>query len=153
MAEMVRNREARPEYWRPPLEHLQRNAVAEEIDSCPHCSSEFVVGARFCHVCGMQRDTQPRRRMERFVTRLAARFGRYLDFGLLREKLGLTTAALVAFVAGVICLISTIFVSAAFDARTVLDWQALQIWRVQWLLAAVAAFLAGILLNRTSGAR
>lgn len=151
MAEMVRNPEARPEYWRPPLEHLQRNVVAQEIDSCQHCNSEFVVGARFCHVCGMQRDALPGRRMQ--MQRFAARFARYLDFGLLREKLGLTTPALVAFAAGVICLISTIFVSAAFDARTVLDWQALQIWRVQWLLAAVAAFVAGILLNRTPGAR
>jgi hypothetical protein len=149
MAEMVRNVEARPEYWRPPLEHLQRNVVAEEVDSCQRCSSEFVVGARFCHVCGTQRDAQPRRRMEK----IASRFGHYLDFALLREKLGLTTAALVAFAAGVVCLVSTVFVSAAFDARTVLDWQALQIWRVQWLLAAVAAFVAGILLNRMSGAR
>ena len=149
MAEMVRNAETRPEYWRPPLEHLQRNVVADEIDTCPHCSSDFVVGARFCHVCGTQRDSQPRRRMERFGSRLL----RYLDFALLREKLGLTTAALVAFAAAVICLISTIFVGAAFDARTVLDWQALQIWRVQWLLAAVAAFLAVILLNRVSSSR
>lgn len=149
MAEMVRTAEARPEYWRPPLENMQRNVVTEEVDSCQHCSSEFVVGARFCHICGLQRDAQPRRGMER----MASRFGRYLDFSLLRDKLGLTTAALVAFVAGLICLISTIFVSAAFDARTVLDWQALQIWRVEWLLAAVAAFLAGILLNRTPGTR
>jgi hypothetical protein len=35
-----------------------------------------------------------------------------------------------------------------FTAGTVLDWQAVQIWRVEWLLGAAAAFLAGILLKK-----
>ena len=29
-----------------------------------------------------------------------------------------------------------------------LDWQAIQFWRVEWLLAAVAAFAAGCLLKK-----
>jgi len=36
-----------------------------------------------------------------------------------------------------------------YTAATVLDWQAVQIWRVEWLLAAIGAFLVGILLKRT----
>jgi len=38
-----------------------------------------------------------------------------------------------------------------YTASTVLDWQAVQIWRIEWLLAAVVAFLGGILLKIASG--
>ena len=38
-----------------------------------------------------------------------------------------------------------------YTAATVLDWQAVQIWRIEWLLAAIAAFLAGILLRAAGG--
>jgi len=29
------------------------------------------------------------------------------------------------------------------------DFQAIQLWRIEWLLAAVAAFVAGILLKKS----
>jgi hypothetical protein len=38
-----------------------------------------------------------------------------------------------------------------FTATTVLDWQAVQVWRIEWLLAAAVAFLAAILLKRPTG--
>jgi hypothetical protein len=47
-------------------------------------------------------------------------------------------------------VIAAIGVGFVFSAATVLDWQAVQVWRIQWLLAAVAAFVAGILLKRTA---
>jgi len=33
----------------------------------------------------------------------------------------------------------------------VLEWEAVQAFRIQWLLAAVAAFVAGLLLKKSSG--
>jgi len=39
-------------------------------------------------------------------------------------------------------------VSVFFSVRTTLDWQAIQMWRIEWLLAAVAAFGAGCLLKK-----
>jgi hypothetical protein len=30
----------------------------------------------------------------------------------------------------------------------VLDWQAIQLWRIEWLLGAAAAFVAGCLLKK-----
>jgi hypothetical protein len=33
-------------------------------------------------------------------------------------------------------------------AKTFVDWQAIQFYRVEWLLAATAAFVAGILLKK-----
>jgi len=37
-----------------------------------------------------------------------------------------------------------------FSVRTTLDWEAVQVWRIQWLLGASASFLAGILLKKSS---
>jgi hypothetical protein len=33
-------------------------------------------------------------------------------------------------------------------AKTLVDWQAIQMYRIEWLLAATAAFVAGILLKK-----
>jgi hypothetical protein len=107
---------------------------------CPRCHTEFVVGARFCHVCGTDRELQPDT-APRGLTR-------YLDFTLIRDALGLTVGALVAFVFGIACTIAAIAVGFMYTATTVLDWQAVQVWRIEWLLAAVVAFVAGILLKR-----
>jgi hypothetical protein len=35
-----------------------------------------------------------------------------------------------------------------YKAQTMVDWQAIQTWRIEWLLGATAALLAGILLKR-----
>jgi len=59
-----------------------------------------------------------------------------------------TTPSVVAFLLGVLCVVGSLAVSVFFSARTLLDWQAIQFWRVEWLLAAVAAFAAGCLLKK-----
>ena len=66
----------------------------------------------------------------------------------LGERLGLTTPALIAFLVGVLCVLGAVAVSVFFSVRTALDWQAIQLWRIEWLLAAVAAFMAGCLLKK-----
>jgi hypothetical protein len=63
-------------------------------------------------------------------------------------RLGLTTPAVVAFLIGAFCILGALSVSLFFSVRTVLDWQAIQLWRIEWLLAAVAAFVAGLLLKK-----
>ena len=60
---------------------------------------------------------------------------------------GLSTAALIAFLFGIACMIGAAAIGFVFSARTVLDWQAVQLWRIEWLLGAVAAFVAGCLLR------
>jgi cytosine/uracil/thiamine/allantoin permease len=66
----------------------------------------------------------------------------------LGQSLGLSTAAFVAFGIGVLCLLGALGVGLVFSARTMLDWQAVQLWRIEWLLGAVAAFVAGCLLKK-----
>jgi hypothetical protein len=56
--------------------------------------------------------------------------------------------ATVAFLLGVLCLAGALAVSLFFSARTALDWQAIQLWRIEWLIAAIAAFVAGCLLKK-----
>jgi hypothetical protein len=34
-----------------------------------------------------------------------------------------------------------------YKAHSLMEWQAIQTWRIEWLLAAAAALLAGILLK------
>jgi hypothetical protein len=71
-----------------------------------------------------------------------------LEFHRIKQRIGLRTAAMAAFLVGITCALAAVLVGFIFSANTVLDWQAVQVWRIEWLLAAAAAFLAGILLKR-----
>jgi hypothetical protein len=132
------------EFWSPPTRPMSRTASPAQLSSevCPRCATEFVVGSRFCHVCGKEREAQPE------INSTGP--GRFLDISYLRGSLGLSVGALIAFVIGLVCVIIAALVSAMYTATTTLDWQAIQIWRIQWLLAAVVAFLGGLLLKRNS---
>jgi hypothetical protein len=72
---------------------------------------------------------------------------RYLHFHEIKSWVGLPTASLIAFVAGVSCLAGALMVGL-LTAKTFVDWQAIQFYRAEWLLAATAAFVAGILLKK-----
>jgi len=45
-------------------------------------------------------------------------------------------------------VIAAISVGFIYSANTLVDWQAVQTWRIEWMLAAIVAFVAGILLKR-----
>ena len=59
--------------------------------------------------------------------------------------------SIVALIVGIICTLAAVGTGLVYTATTVLDWQAVQVWRIEWLLAAVVAFLAGILLKAAGG--
>jgi hypothetical protein len=105
------------------------------------CGTEFIVSSLYCHACGASRPDLGAGARTLEIPGLAE----LLAIG---ERLGLTTPALIAFLLGVLCVVGALAVSVFFSARTVLDWQAIQLWRIEWLLAAVAAFVAGCLLKR-----
>ena len=52
------------------------------------------------------------------------------------------------FCSGCCAWLEPLAVSVCFSPRTALDWQAIQLWRIEWLLGAVAAFVAGCLLKK-----
>lgn len=135
MADMARNYESSQEFWKP-LSTEQREAAR---DVCDSCGTDYPLGARFCYVCGSDRSQAAgsNRSLSRFV-----------DITIIRSALGLPTLSLVAFIVGVICVIAACVVGFVFTASTLLDWQAVQIWRIEWLLGAIAAFAVGNLLKR-----
>ena len=67
----------------------------------------------------------------------------------IRTDLGLSTASLIAFILGIGCIAGALLVGL-LTAKNFVDWQAIQFYRAEWLLAATAAFVAGILLKKTS---
>jgi len=130
------------EFWRPPVQSPPIQEVRPATEACANCNTEFVLGSRFCHVCGTQRDVQPS------YSKISTL--RFLDIHLIAQAIGLTVASLVAFIAGIACVVAAVITGFMYTATTLLDWQAVQVWRIEWLLAAAVAFIAGILLKRTS---
>jgi hypothetical protein len=135
--------QAQHEYWRAPMpasEAVANRARSAERSATCGCGTEFIVSSLYCHACGARRpDLNAVRTLE--IPGLAEIAG-------LGERLGLTTPALIAFLVGVLCVLGALAVSVFFSVRTALDWQAIQLWRIEWLLAAIAAFGAGCLLKK-----
>ena len=146
-------------YWKPVLdyEHWEADAPASNgggsghtavaeaeptvrHDLCRHCGAEFVVDSPFCRMCGRAKDSVPRAEAKKSPWRS-------VDFYQLRRNLGLTVGAMVCFIAGLACVGAGIAVGFIYTANTLVDWQAIQAWRCEWLIAAGVAFVCGILLN------
>ena len=142
MSEAVHNVEH--EYWRPPAQPAHAMGAPAVMGGqliCGQCGTEFLMGARFCHVCGSERESLA-------GAGTARRWAQVLDFTRIREALGLSLGSLIAFIACIGCILAAIAIGLMFSAATFQDWQAVQIWRIEWLLAGAAAFLAGILLKQ-----
>ncbi|MGA7589648.1 MAG: hypothetical protein WBW02_04005 [Candidatus Sulfotelmatobacter sp.] len=184
MADLVRD--AQEEFWSPPsvLDDDSATAAppavacAELADACDGCGSEFMIGARFCHTCGLRRRelataTLPRsarveviaglwaRRLAWFTNGVSWAAGawreipfpnwlHYLHFHEIKRRVGLPTASLIAFLVGLGCVAGVIGVSLFFMASNLVEVQAIKMWRIEWLLAATASFVAGILLKKPS---
>lgn len=144
MSEVMHN-EAQ-EFWHPPV-------VPAEVPSpalaraCKRCGTEFMVGAHFCHVCGSSRPERVSELADANWER-ALGFLSVLEFHRIKEWFALPTASLIAFLIGVGCILSAIAVGLIYSVQSLADFQAIQLWRIEWLLAALAAFVAGILLKR-----
>ena len=157
---------------------VREEAIPTMAEACPRCGTEFLLGSRFCHTCGGRRPEalSPGARAdaavmaglwEQGVARVYA-FGaglwsgkiwkkitfpswlRYLHFHEIQSWVGLSTGSLIAFVIGVGCVAGALLVGLFFTAKTLVDWQAIQFYRAECLLAAIAAFVAGILLKKPS---
>ena len=144
MSEVIDN--TPQEFWRPPIAQPEA-AVAAMVEVCDRCETEFMVGAKFCHDCGAARQPKTNPFAEHTWTR-ALQFLHVLEFHNVKEWLGLSMASLIAFFAGLGCLLAAIAVGAIYSVQTLADFQAIQSWRMQWLLAALVAFVAGILLKQ-----
>lgn len=144
MADLAHHAEG--DFWQAPSATPTAAAAVRAhtlAETCAHCGTEFVMGAAFCHTCGDSRELLTSDPPEPSWTR-------YLQFHHIKSAFGLPTASLTAFLLGLGCSLAALLVGFIFSANTVLDWQAVQMWRIEWLLAAVACFVAGILLRLPS---
>jgi len=137
MADVVRD--AQHEFWRPPAVEAARPGL---VEVCDGCSTEFMVGSLFCHLCGTSCEARP-------LTSTHCTL--FFEFYNIKRTLGLSTASLIAFVVGMACLVMAgIAVGMIYSIQTFNDFQAVQLYRMQWLLGAIAAFAAGLLLKKSS---
>jgi hypothetical protein len=170
--------ETRQEFWQPPsLAVAEAQLVPEALpamaEACPGCGSEFLLGSRFCHNCGRRRpeaisgsanaDAAAIAKLWEqavgWVKSVAATIHpnrvnfpdwlHYLHFHEIKRWVGLPTPSLIAFLVGLGCIAGALL-AGMLTAKTLVDWQAIQFYRAEWLLAATAAFVAGILLKRPS---
>lgn len=133
------------EYWRPANPEVLRLVVPASAGSaCWRCGTDYPSDARYCHICGSERD----RRSSTAVTPDAS--SAVGKVGSIQRRFGLSVACLVFFLMGVVCMIAAALTGILYKTPTLVDWQAVQMWRVEWLLGAAAALLAGILLKRKS---
>jgi hypothetical protein len=173
MAELAHG--TQPEFWRPPSPMVEEVTVQEPtpglMEACPKCGTEFLLGSRFCHACGGKRPVAMSgaqhadaaviaRLWQQVIHQVGETFRsipwrrvkfptwlNQLHFHAIKSCLGLSTASLIAFVIGLSC-VGGASLAGLLPEKTFLDWQAIQYYRAEWLLAATAAFVAGILLKK-----
>jgi len=143
MADILRD--THQEFWRPPLNTA---ASAELADTCSRCGTEFMVGAAFCHICGASRH----KAVAGSSWVKAFSFLRAMEFSRVRTWFGLPLPSLLSFIAGIGFLITAISVSFIEVGDSLSGFEAIQLWRIQWLMAACAAFLVGILFKNAKSA-
>ncbi len=178
MAEFVHD--AQQDFWQSPVlrepspEANLPTGAQSLAEACAGCGTEYLIGARYCHTCGQPRPaiselnsgsrgigelwvkTQARLRPWLDLTSSFRKTSlppwlQYLHFHEIKRRVGLPTASLIAFFIGLGCVAGALCVSFFYRASNLAEFQAIQMWRLEWLLAATASFVAGILLKPPSG--
>src|SRR5262249_47181255 len=135
MSDIAQNAER--DFWTPPVAApaitVEPIVPVSMVEVCDKCETEFIPGARYCHVCGAQRAELAGGNVLRNWMQRAVHAIRTLDFQraersivALQQSLGLPVLSLIAFGIGLICLLGAIGVGLIFTVQTTLDWQAVQ---------------------------
>jgi len=127
------------DFWRPAHTPGGRSDSPSAAACCANCGAEFTLGARFCHVCGALREP---------LTEPSSHWTEWFEIESMREKLGLNLASFLLFAAACTCALGAILSGVVYRAATMQEWQAVQTWRIEWMLAAVVALLAALLLKK-----
>ncbi len=134
------------EYWRPANPDFVRLfEPTPAAVACWRCGAEYSPAARFCHMCGCSRDASMRSDSLLSEKKSLGQQTRTRPFPF---RLPLPLTSLLCFVLGIACLAGAGLMGVIYKTDTLVDWQAVQTWRIEWLLAASAAMLAGILLKK-----
>jgi len=104
-----------------------------------------MVGAAFCHICGAGRHRATPAAATASNWLRTSDFLHQIELGKVRAWFGLPLPSLCSFLLGMACLVVALAVGFTDVKDSVSDFEAVQLWRIQWLMAACAAFLVGIL--------
>src|SRR6202142_2143087 len=122
MAEAVD--QARHEFWRPPMPASVSVATPERSATCS-CGTEFIVSSLFCHACGAKRaELNPVPAFE---------IPGWSELASIGHRIGPPCPAPFVFLFGVLGVGGCLAVVLFFSPRPALDWQAIQLWRIEWL--------------------
>jgi len=133
------------EYWRPSNPDVAR-VVTSIRGTCRRCATDYPVGARYCHVCGSIRDSHSDQACLPYEACEEAGSTHSTE-----NKFGLSVPCTVFFVLGIACAVAAALVRILYQEETLVDWQAVQAWRIEWMLGTIASLLAGILLKSKNG--
>lgn len=122
------------EFWKP------QRPISFRVDKCESCGNEMVMGSRFCHLCGSGRDAHLR------PVKLSV--AELFDWGGMRDRFGLSTASMLLFIVGTVFVLAALATGILFTAATQTEWEAIQMWRIEWMLAALVALAAALLLKK-----
>ncbi len=137
MADMTRG--PSQEYWRPAPgagSSFRAGPTTGNEKYCVICGTPYAIAARFCHSCGVNREDALQKRNL---------LKDWLDWDAMRTRLGLSMASLICVLAAAIFVMAAVITGLVYNTSTLAEWQAVQIWRIEWLLATVAALLAAML--------
>ncbi len=128
------------DYWLP-LNASKTPADPARQETPCSCGTAFLPGARYCHSCGRERRSTAQRRVQPGVAS-------WLNVERIRDLTGLSNLMLALAIVGAICALGALMIGWLQPTDTIEEWQAVQLWRIQWLLGAAVSFLAVIALKR-----
>jgi hypothetical protein len=138
MADM--KRESAEEYWRPAPNAASafptQLRAREEEAFCAFCGTPYAIAARYCHFCGLSRESAQEKRNP---------IKHWLDVAAIQSRFGLPMLSLILMLAALLFAVATVMVGLLYDTATLAEWQAVQTWRIEWLLATLVALLAAVL--------
>ena len=128
------------EYWRPSNPDVAR-LIPQVRGICWRCGMDYSPGTRYCSFCGGAREALS---AEAYAHSPAIRS---------REKARETLAwaclsPACCLAAALVFALAAVLTGVVYQQSTWVDWQAVQTWRMEWLLGAIVALLAGILLKK-----
>lgn len=138
MAEAAPNYQQHEDYWKPLSTPKLQSVAATDASRvrCTGCRTSLPSGARFCQNCGLDQTSD-----------LDQKSGIH-DLASAATSLGQSLGSLIALILGCACLVAAVSTGFLFKVTTLADWQAVQLWRIEWLLGAIALFAAGLVLKR-----
>jgi hypothetical protein len=138
------SREKSQEYWRPVSASgspLQKLGGPQSAEFCTICGTQFSPGGRFCNQCGLNRyaDLHAKKRSPLLE---------WIDMDGIHERTGLSTISMVLVILAGFFALATVMTGMVYNTATIAEWQAVQTWRIEWLLAMLASLLAAILFKK-----